>query len=342
MKPRDLLTLLVVAAVVVIGGFAAADAIRGEPTIERAAPTVQAQTTPSRLPGPQPQADAPAGWPQGLLRGTLTFTDAGSCGVRVIGLAGGRERPSAHFAGDCSLWAPPVGARIAYGLGPSSADGLQPFRIADLNHPNFQLGGYRALFGVVLWSPDGQRVAWCGQQRTGFDLEIGGPSHRLPSCPAAYTPDGEIAYAIGNRLMLGGKAILHAEGGITYATFTANGKAVVVIDGRRLEVLRGEVPVFALDLPFRLQGKTPIVSPDGCAVLFRLARPPVGGVELRDLGCFQGESPQFFQAADAAWSPDGQWVAAAEPDAVVFHHVVGSERDVSWPARAAELAWRPE
>ena len=85
MKPRDLLTLLVVVAVVVIGGFAAADAIRGKPRPEQtSAATIPVQTTPSRLPGPQPQPEAPAGWPEGLLDGTLTFTDADTCEIRVI------------------------------------------------------------------------------------------------------------------------------------------------------------------------------------------------------------------------------------------------------------------
>lgn len=342
MKPRDLLTLLVVAAVVVIGGFAAADAIRGNPKAESAAPTVAEQTTPSRLPGPQPQPDAPAGWPQGLLRGTLTFTDRDTCRVRVIGLAGGRERPAAHFAGDCSLWAPPVGQRLAYGLGPSSPDGLQPFRIADLGHPNFELGGYRALFGVVLWSPDGQRIAWCGQQRTGFDLEIGGASHRLPHCPVAYTADDEIAYAIGNRLVVGDRTLVRTQGGITYATFTENGDAVLVVDGKRVEVWREGVQLFALPLPPRLEGKTPVVSPLGCAAFFRLNQPPVGGIEVRDLGCLSGPKVQFFGGRDGAWSPDGEWLASAESDAIVFHRLIGGSASLSWPAHAAEMAWRPE
>ena len=139
MKPRDLLTLVVIGAVVVIGGFAAADAIRGKPRAERpslngaetSTPTIPVQTTPSAVPGPQPQPEAPPGWPEGELDGTLTLADAKTCDIRVIGLAGGRERPVAQFGG-CLLWAPPVGPRVAYGLGASSADGLHPFRIADL------------------------------------------------------------------------------------------------------------------------------------------------------------------------------------------------------------------
>ncbi|HEX5467835.1 MAG TPA: hypothetical protein VFW80_02170 [Gaiellaceae bacterium] len=326
-------------AVVVIGGFAAADAIRGDPAVERAAPTLAEQTTPSRLPGPQPQPDAPRGWPQGLLRGTLTFTDRDTCRVRVIGLAGGRERPAAHFAGDCSLWAPPVGQRLAYGLGPSSVDGLQPFRIADLGHPNFELGGYRALFGVVLWSPDGQRIAWCGRNRTGFDLEIGGPSRRLPSCPVAYTADGEIAYAIGDRITVGDRTLLHVDGGITYAHFGDDDSVVVVVDGTRIERFVDGGAVARTDLPEDLQGPTPILSPDNCGALLRERD---GQITLLDLGCQPGLRARTFIGQEAGWSPDGRWVALSQENGIVFERVVGSGLEVRWPARAAELAWRPE
>ena len=327
-----------------IGGFAAADAIRGRAngTEKTTSGTDAVQTSPTRPPGPRPQAEAPANWPLGTLAGSLVFTDADDCRVRVIGLAGGRERPLARFAGNCDLWAPPVGDRIAYGLGPSSADGFAPFRLANLDRPNADLGGYRALFGVVLWSPDGQRVAWCGRRRTGFDLELGGPARRLPACPVAYTSDSRIAYAVGNALLVEGERVLRADGGITFAVFLADGSIVIEVDGRRLEVYGpdGERRT-RIDLPRELQGSTPIVSPDGCAAMFRQERPPVGGVELIDLGCFRGIAPRSFQGRDAAWSPDGRWIAVGEPDVVVFYARIQGGPIATWPAQAAQLAWRP-
>ncbi len=329
-----------IGAVVVIGGFAAADAIRGNPGPKSTpAQTTPTQTSPSRLPGPQPQPDAPAGWPQGRFRGALTFTDARSCAVRVIGLAGGRERPVARFRGDCSLWAPPVGARFAYGLGPSSLDGLQPFRIADIGNPNLELGGYRALFGVVLWSSDGQRVAWCGRDRTGFDLEIGGRAHRLPRCPAAYAPDNEIAYAVGNRLIVGGKTVVQTDGGITYAHWGADGSLAVVVDGKRLlryaadGTLRGSFSV--------PEGKTPILSPRNCAAFFRPFAGP-GEISFKDLGCYPARPPGILFGRDVVWSPDGTAYAVAERDAIVFHGIGDQSLTVRWPAVAARMAWRPE
>jgi hypothetical protein len=337
LKPRDLLTLVVIGAVVVIGGFAAADAIRGNPRPERtSAPTIPVQTAPSRLPGPQPQPEAPPGWPEGVLDGALTFTDARTCDIRVIGLAGGRERPVAHFGSDCFLWAPPVGSRVAYGLGASSQDGLHPFRIADLALPNHELGGYRALFGVVIWSDDAQRVAWCGRSRIGFDLEIGGPARRLPRCPVAYTRDDEVAYAVGNQVLVGDRPVFTADGGITYAKFGSDGSLAVVVDGEKLERWDGS-SLTTTKIPPGYQGITPILRADNCAALLPIRH----AVQLIDLGCKPGLTNLSFAGNTAAWSPDGTWVATSIGVEIEFHRVVGGGLDITWPAAAAQMVWRP-
>jgi WD40-like Beta Propeller Repeat len=338
LKPRDLVTLLVIGAVVVIGGFAAADAIRGNPRPERqATPTVPIQTTPTRLPGPEPQPDAPPNWPEGTLKGVLTFADAQTCDLRQIGLAGGRERPLAQYRG-CQLWTPPVGSRVAYGLGPSSADGLQPFRIADLANPRLELGGYRALFGVVVWSPDGQRIAWCGRRRTGFDLEIGGPSRRLPRCPVSYTRDDEVAYAVGNQVLVGDRPVFTADGGITYAKFGLDGSLAMVVDGKRIVRWDGSALTTTTELTPSFQGITPILRNDNCAALIPLSQ----AVQLIDLGCRSGVTNRSFAGNIAAWSPDGEWVVTSNGVELEFHRVVGRREDVTWPVGAAALAWRPD
>jgi hypothetical protein len=339
LSPRS---FIVVAAVVLVAGFAAADAIRGR--AERSeivtSPTVAAQTTPTRLQGPQPQPDAPSGWPIAALQGSLVFTDAEDCRVRVVGLADGRERPLASFAGDCRLWVPPAGPRIAYGLGPASADGFSPFRVADLAQPNRELGGFRALFGVVLWSPDGERVAWCGRRRTGFDLEVGGAARRLEGCPTTYTPDGALAAAVGNRLVVGDRTIFRADGGITYAHYGTDGSLAVIVDGVSLERWEGDTLTGSFAIPRDLQGRTPVLRFDNCAAAF----PPIddlGRIEVESLGCLPAEHRAAFFGGAAAWSPDGQWLAVAEQESIAFHRVVGPKQRIRWPTGAADLAWRP-
>jgi hypothetical protein len=335
LKPRD---LIAVGAVVLIGGFAAADAIRGRVGESRIPPvtSVGEQTTPTRLSGPRPQQEAPRGWPLGTLRGALIFTDATDCRVRVVGLGGGVERPLARFAGACSLWTPAAGPRFAYGLGPTSGDGFVPFRIADLARPNRELGGYRALFGVVIWSADGQRVAWCGRRRTGFDLEVGGPARRLPHCPVAYTPDNRIAYTIGNRLIVDGRTVVRANGGITFVHYGMDGSLAIVEDGKRL--VRYD-PAGRLDASVPIpDGRTPILSPTNCGALFN----PFGGlgrIRFVELPCYRGRRVDGLLGRDASWSPDGTWIAVAEQRQIAFYRTTAFAEPIRWPAAAAQLVW---
>jgi WD40-like Beta Propeller Repeat len=336
LRPRD---FIVVCAIVLIAGFAAADAIRGRVETSESVepPATPVDTSPTRPPGPEPQAEAPPGWPVGTLQGSLVFTNADDCRVRVLGLAGGTERPLSRFTSTCQLWAPPVSERIAYGLGLPTADGFTAFKIADLSRPQADLGGYRALFGVVLWSPDGQRIAWCGRRRTGFDLEVGGAARRLPRCPAAYTADSRIAYAVGNRLLVEDKELLRTDGGITFVHFGSDGSVAVVVDGERLERydVAGKLTASA-PVP---QGRTPILSPRNCAALFRPLEPP-GKIRLVELGCYHGRALRNMFGTDATWAPDGSWVALSGVNGIEFRPVASFSPALAWPARAVHLAWR--
>jgi hypothetical protein len=257
--------------------------------------------------------------------------------MRVIDMRSGAEQRVPRFSGNCQLWVPPTGDRLAYGLGPSSEDGFAPFRIVDPAHPQRELGGYRALFGVVIWSQDGRRVAWCGRRRTGFDLEVGGPSRRLPRCPVAYSPAGRVAYAIGNRLVVDGRTVVRAKGGITFVHYGTDGSLAIVVDGKRLVRYEADGRFSAsVAIP---EGRTPILSPHNCGGLFRPLR-GIGRIRLVELPCYDGMPLGDVSGRDAAWSPDGTWIAIAERNAISLHPLAIVAPAIRWPGAALRLAWR--
>jgi hypothetical protein len=61
-----------------------------------------------------------------------------------------------------------------------------------------------------------------------------------------------------------------------------------------------------------------------------------------DLGCVDRLRDVSILGRDAAWSPDGAWLAFAAEDAIFIRRLVGPEQVVRWPATAVELAWRPD
>jgi hypothetical protein len=333
-KSRD---VAILGAVVAIAVVAAVDAVRGDGR-------VAGETLLPPPPQPAPRGQVDATTPTVLVPveapGSLVFTDARDCRVRVVRVASAAERDLPRLTGDCALWAPPVGPRIAYGLDNQGPDSLAtaPFRLVDLRRPGENLGGYRALFGFVVWSRDGRRVAWCGESRAGYDLELGGTARRLDDCPSAFTPDGRISFAQEGRVVVDGETVLEVDGGVTFVRWSADGSLAVVVDGERLERWVDGRRRGALDLPRRLEGRVPELSPDNCAALF--AGPE--RIELLDLGCFggRGSEPLSFAGTTAAWSPDGRWIAVAEQETIAFHRVEGRPEVIRWLAAANEIAWQ--
>ncbi len=333
MNSRDIAILGAVAA---IGVFAAVDAVRGsgEPAGDAASSPPPAEVVSDR---PETVPEAPSAFVALPAPGRIVFTDAHDCRVRVVDVREGVELPLPRLEGNCALWAPPAGQTIAYGIANQGSESLATvaFRLVDLRRPRQNLGGYRALFGFLVWGHDGRRAAWCAQSRRGFDLQVGGAARTLDDCPSAFTPAGRIAYTRGKRVIVDGRTVLTADGAVTSVHWGSDGSIGIGVEGTRVERWLGGKRVAVLDLPRRLAGRLPRLAPDNCAALF--VRP--GRVELLSLGCFQGAAPRTFAEHAAAWSPDGDWIAVAEPETIAVYRVAGRRKVVRWLASADELAW---
>ncbi len=312
-------TPVVVGLVLVVGGLALADSVRG---CETATTTIEARPTqptePTTAPaatttetGPTPQEEAPANWPQGELHGVLTFIAADDCRIRTIGLAGGRERPPTRFVTNClGLWAPKVGSRVAFGELP---DG-RFFRIADLGHPRRSFGVYPVSAETwPIWSPDGQRLAWCDSPGTGVEREILGQGRVLSFCPVAYTPDGDLAHVEGRRLVVGDRTLVRAPKPILYASIGAAWVGLVLEGFDVVRYEHGEPIARTGPLRGQISGP-PIFSPDGCVVAVPLFS-HVGLIRL----CAGDVTYDEVPGTEASFSPDGRSLAVNGLEGITFY-----------------------
>jgi hypothetical protein len=288
--------------------------------------------------GPAPRPEAPANWPAGRIRGTLVFTDARDCRVRVIGLGGGRERPTGELVGFCDLWAAPIGQRIAYSTGGVRGSTGESFAVVDLRRAGIELATFQNLAGEVLWSPDAQRLAWCTESGVGQEFEIGTERPRsLARCPIAYTPQGRLAFAFGNRLVADGRTIVRERDPIMQAYWGQDESLLVVLAGGTARRYAGAGALVGVHETSFFTDRDIIPSPDNCALMYK----EPGRIQLVDVGC-AGVQARSFIAFDAAWSRDGRWVAVAGQEQIEFHEVFMDDAPLFWPARARELDWRGE
>ena len=339
MNGHGLATPAAIGIVLLVGGFALVDSIRGcQTTTTRVAPTTSTEavvpepTTTTTDTGPAPQEDAPADWPTGELDGVLTYVAADDCRVRTIGLSSGRPRPPSRFVTDCrGFWAPKVGSRIAFGE--VLSEGF--FTVADLGHPRGDAGSYPIGAATApMWSPEGRHIAWCDSPNTGIELEMLGEGRVLDFCPIAYSPGGDLAHVEGSSLVLGSRMLLTAGGPISWAQLGPGGAALVV-SGRTLEHFEGPRRTATLELTDHWTGGPPTGSPDACYVAF----PTDIGFRVAPL-CVEGGT--FESSAQAvSWSPDGRWIAMAMDGQLAFMRV-GRAFSVftAWPAKAVQLQWR--
>jgi WD40 repeat protein len=351
-RARD---LAIVAAVVALGAAALTDALRDRTTEEaregRAATvTTTGEREASATTAEEPQdgqtppttTDEDEAWrlPGAAASGLLVFTVPGGCELRAIDLRSGRMLELPRRETNCELYAPRVGTRVAYSVHDDWGTSKRHFSVLDLEHPRASYGDYLGDWNPA-WSPDGSTLAWC-DGRSGFELVAGEQRpKRLHHCPQAYDPTGVTA-SVNDRqeIVIDGRPLLRARRPVWHLAWGVDGSLAVLVEGGRVDRYEGGRLVSAASLtpPSNENPLTiwpPELAPDNCAAL------SVSGdvVRLIDLGCFQGRASQWFEGLYADWSPDGKWIVVAEPDAVVFHRVVGSEASVRWNVVAGQLAW---
>ena len=354
LRRRRALNLAIVAAVVALGAAALTDALRDRTTEEaRDGRAATAATTDEREASattveegqdgqtPTTTTDEDEAWklPGGAASGLLAFTVPGGCELRAIDLHSGRMLHIPRLETNCELYAPRVGTRVAYSVHDDWGSAKRHFSILDLEHPRASFGDYLADWNPT-WSPDGSTLAWCDTLRSGFELSRGQRPKRLHQCPQAYDPSGALA-SVNDRqeIVVGGRPLLRARRPVWHLAWGVDGSLAVLVAGGRVDRYEGgrlvgtaSVPTITPDHPLTILAD---LAPDNCAALS--VRGDV--VRLIDLGCFQGRAPRTFKGAYADWSPNGKWIAVAEPDAVVFHRVVGGEASVRWNVVAGQLAW---
>ena len=346
------------AAVVALGAAALTDALRNRTTDEaqdgRAA---TATTTGEREASatmaeegqdgqtPTTTTDEDEAWrlPSAAASGLLAFTVPGGCELRAIDLRSGRMLDLPRLETSCGLYAPRVGSRVAYRTLDDEGGATRRFSVLDLENPRASFGEYVGFFPIA-WGQDGSTLAWCDTLESGFELSRGQRPKRLHHCPRAYDPHGVTA-SVNDRqeIVIGGRPLLRAGRPVWELAWGVDGSLAVLVEGGRVDRYEGgrlvsaaSVPTLTPDRPLTfLADRVADLAPDNCAAL------SVSGdvVRLVDLGCFQGRAPRTFKGVYADWSPNGKWIAVAEPDAVVFHRVVGREASVRWNVVAGQLAW---
>jgi hypothetical protein len=354
-RARD---LAIVVAVAALGAAALTDALRDRTTTEEArdgraataattderealattTEEVQAGQAPTTATTDEVEPSVPR-LPGGAAAGLIAFNVPGACELRAVDLRSGRMLDLPRLETSCALYAPRVGSRVAYRTLNDEGGHKRRFSILDLENPRASFGEYEGFFPIT-WGPDGSTLAWCDTLESGFELSRSQRPKRLDYCPRAYDPSGATA-SVNDRqqIVIDGRPLLRARRPVWHLAWGVDGSLAVLVERGRVDRYEGgrlvgaasvplDRPTFLADLPADL-------APDNCAALS--VRDDV--VRLIDLGCFQGRAPRTFKGVYADWSPNGKWIAVAEPDAVVFHRVVGREASVRWDVVAGQLAW---
>jgi hypothetical protein len=330
MRARD---LAIVGAVLLLGGFALADGLRGKPSEESAPPPPPPAT--DTVPVPEVRVTQ-----KGIRRafGALVYTDlkGRDCRLREYLISSGVSLEPPPITTNCQVWAPLKTSRIAYGVPTMPSEASTSFRFIDLNHPRRPLGGrFESSTHTVIWKSDGQRAAWCDAAGDGIDYNLDAGIHAIGGCPVAYTPSGQAAYVDdGFQLVAGKRVVYPGPGSVHDAHWGEDGSLALLLDLKRVVRTAADGTRTTTPLDVLAVGRRLTFSPDNCAAFW------AGGetIHILDLGCFQAGNLDF-PGVTAAWSPDGRWIAIAQPTKIVFQHLIGGDESGSWPVRAGGLAW---
>jgi hypothetical protein len=322
-RARD---VLIVAGILVLAGIAVADAVRGGDGTEAGAGAETSTTGETDTGRDERFAGVPAS-------GSIILLDDAGCALRQVVVSSGQELPLPRIETGCELWAAPRGGLVAFALdGPWDAAAFRPFRILDLSHPDEPLGTYQT-FNGVMWSVDGQHASWCHDPGRGFDFPVRTEDEprALRGCSVGYAPGERPAIAGDGELSVGGDTVLRAPERVLRAVFNRDGSVTLFLESGLITRAVGGDIVGRLRAP-ETTGP-PAISQDGCDVAF-----PVAGATVV-LGSVCGGAEGTFGGTAAAWSPDGDWLAVAEGDEIVFHHLTGTLGVTRWPVGARALAW---
>jgi hypothetical protein len=335
--------IAILAAVIALGGAALADAFRDGDTAEVGADQAPATAATTEA-GAAPELRLPGmGAP-----GRIVFTEPRSCELRAFDIQAGRFVDLPRVGTTCELLAPRVGTHVAYVLPDDLGDSMRHFSVRNLEDPQADFGEYSSFWpgGPMPWSWDGSKLAWCNTPGSGFELSFGRRPVRLNRCVWAYGPgDEKVSVKRGRLIVIDGRPPIAAGGFVRDIAWGVDGSLAVLVDqvdryfgGPRVDRYEDGRLVSTTDvLPSTVDSFTiaDAFSSDNCAAL----SVGPGVVELIDLGCFRGSAPRTFPGLYAAWSPDGDWIAVAQPNAVVFHRVVGPAATVRWEVAVSQLAW---
>jgi hypothetical protein len=327
MRARD---LAIVGAVLVLGGFALADSLRGGPPHESTTP----KKTTDTVPVPEIRVTLK---PIGSTFGALVFTDleGRDCRLRAYVVPSGVSMQIPPTTTNCQVWAALRTSRIAYGIPTNPSQASTSFKFVDLDHPRRPLGGrFESSTHTVIWANDGQRAGWCDAGGKGLDYDLGEAVEPVPGCPVAYDPSDRPAYTKDFRLFVGARPVYAGPGSVYDAHWGDDGSLALLLDLNVITRIAPDGSRETRPLEAAAQHRRLTFSHDNCAAFWG------DGAEIHviDLGCFRA-GDLTFKGETAAWSPDGRWIALAQTKKIVFQQLLGGDASGSWPVHAGGLAW---